>query len=79
MTEVTDGALQSIAEKETDEFINLLTGKYLETLNGELKADTMALLNVEQHSLLAYRIFRNEIMNGGVPISSKRIWRIHIQ
>ncbi|KAA6340715.1 hypothetical protein EZS27_011425 [termite gut metagenome] len=56
--------IDTTAEK-ADEFINSLTDKYWEILDGELKTTTMALLNAEQHSLLAYRIFRDEVMNGG--------------
>ncbi len=33
--------------------------------NGNLAADTMSMLTAEQHSLLAYRIFRDEVMEGG--------------
>ncbi|KAA6326201.1 hypothetical protein EZS27_024658 [termite gut metagenome] len=53
------------AAEKADEFINSLTDNYWEILGGELKTTTMALLNAEQHSLLAYRIFRDEVMNGG--------------
>ena len=34
-------------------------------IGGELTAETMPLLTGEQHSLLAYQIFRDEIMVGG--------------
>jgi hypothetical protein len=53
------------AAEKADELINSLTNKYWESLGGELNTTTMALLNAEQHSLLAYRIFRDEVMNGG--------------
>ncbi|KAA6343757.1 hypothetical protein EZS27_008569 [termite gut metagenome] len=56
--------IDTTAEK-TNEFINSLTDKYWEILGGELKTTSMILLNAEQHSLLAYRIFRDEVMNGG--------------
>jgi hypothetical protein len=56
--------IDTTAEK-AEEFINSLTNQYWEILGGELKTTTMDLLNVEQHSLLAYRIFKDEVMDGG--------------
>ena len=41
------------------------TDKYKEVIGGELTAETMPLLTGEQHSLLAYQIFRDEMMVGG--------------
>lgn len=63
--EVSDSALQKAAELGMDEFIKVFTDKYLEVIGGELKAETMGLLNGIQHSLLAYHFFRQEIMEGG--------------
>ncbi len=63
--EVTDIALQTAANKGMDEFIQVFTDKYKEVVGGELTAETMPLLTGEQHSLLAYRIFCEEIMIGG--------------
>lgn len=63
--EVSDSALQKAAELGMDEFIKVFTDKYLEVIGGELKAETMGLLNGVQHSLLAYHFFRQEIMEGG--------------
>ena len=65
MIEVTDAALQKAAGEGMDEFIQVFTDKYKEVIGGELTAETMALLTGEQHSLLAYQIFRDEIMTGG--------------
>lgn len=65
MIEVTDIALQKAASEGMDEFIQVFTNKYKETIGGELTAETMSLLTGEQHSLLAYQIFRDEIMSGG--------------
>lgn len=65
MIEVTDAALQKAAGEGMDEFIQVSTDKYKEVIGGELTAETMALLTGEQHSLLAYQIFRDEIMTGG--------------
>ena len=65
MIEVTDAALQKAAGEGMDEFIQVFTDKYKEVIGGELTAETMVLLTGEQHSLLAYQIFRDEIMTGG--------------
>lgn len=65
MIEITDAALQAAAEKGTDEFVRVFTDKYRETVGGDPTAETMSLLSGEQHSLLAYRIFRDEVMEGG--------------
>lgn len=65
MIEVTGVALQQAAGEGMDEFIQVFTNKYKEVTGGELTADTMPLLTGEQHSLLAYQIFRDEIMVGG--------------
>ena len=65
MIEVMESALQKAAGEGMDEFIQVFTDKYKEIIGGELTADTMPLLTGEQHSLLAYQIFRDEIMFGG--------------
>ena len=64
MIEVIESALQKAAGEGMDEFIQVFTDKYKEVIGGELTADTMPLLTGEQHSLLAYQIFRDEIMVG---------------
>lgn len=63
--EISDIALKTAAEQGMDEFIKIFTDKYLEVIGGELKAETMGLLNGHQHSLLGYHFFREEVMNGG--------------
>ena len=65
MIEVTDASLQKAAGEGMDEFIQVFTDKYKEVIGGELTAETMPLLTGEQHSLLAYQIFRDEVMFGG--------------
>lgn len=65
MIEVTDSALRQSASEGMDAFIKVFTDAYEAAIGGELTAGTMPLLTGEQHSLLAYRIFRDEIMNGG--------------
>lgn len=65
MIEVIDTALQVASAEGMDEFIQVFTDKYKEVIGGELTAESMPLLTGEQHSLLAYQIFRDEIMVGG--------------
>ena len=65
MIEVTDTALCQAAEEGMDAFIKVFTDKYKEVIGEELTAETMPLLSADQHSLLAYQIFRDEIMEGG--------------
>ena len=48
-----------------DGFIQVFSINIKEVIGGELTADTMPLLTGEQHSLLAYQIFRDEVMIGG--------------
>ena len=65
MIKLSDAVLQKAAGEGMDEFIQVFTDKYKEVIGGELTAGTMALLTGEQHSLLAYQIYRDEIMVGG--------------
>ena len=63
--EISDSALKEAASLGMDEFIGVFTNKYLEVIGGDLKAETMNLLNGFQHSVLAYHFFREEVMEGG--------------
>ena len=65
MIEIKDAALQKAATEGMDEFIQVFTDRYKEEIGGELTAETMGRLTGEQHSLLAYQLFRDEIMTGG--------------
>lgn len=65
MIEISEKALQAAAEKGMDEFIRVFTDKYREAVGGDPSARTMSLLTGEQHTLLAYRIFRDEVIEGG--------------
>lgn len=65
MIEITDAALRQAAGEGMDAFIKIFTDAYKKVTGGELTAETMPLLTGEQHSLLAYQIFRDEIMEGG--------------
>ena len=48
-----------------DEFIIYVTDAYLEKVGGQLTAETMGVLNTDQHTLLAYRWMMEEVMEGG--------------
>ena len=50
-------------------FIRELTDGYLEKIGGSLTADNLGELNVRQHTLLAYRIILDEVMEGDVKTS----------
>ncbi|NDV58405.1 DMP19 family protein [Bacteroides sp. 519] len=65
MIEIEEKYLQQAALEGMDEFIKVFTNKYLETLGGELNAENMHLLTGEQHVLLSYQTFRDELMVGG--------------
>ena len=65
MIQISDNALRQAAGEGMDAFIQVFTDAYLKETGGELTAETMPLLTGEQHSLLAYRIFRDEVMEGG--------------
>ena len=61
MIEVKDEMLQQAAGEGMDAFIKVFTDAYLNALGGGLTAENMALLTGEQHSLLAYVFFRDEV------------------
>lgn len=48
-----------------DEFLQVFIDSYKEAIGGELEAGNMGMLNGEQITLLAYHIFREEVMDGG--------------
>ena len=65
MIEVKDADLRRAATQGMDAFIEVFTRAYWTALGGELTAETMPRLTGEQHTLLAYQIFRDEVMEGG--------------
>lgn len=65
MIEITDAALQAAAAKGMNAFIRVFTDKYREVLDGDPTAEKMSLLNGEQHTLLAYTLLRDEVVEGG--------------
>lgn len=65
MITVQDKALQTAAKEGMDAFIRVFTDAYETALGGAVSAENMSLLTGEQHSLLAYKIFRDEVLEGG--------------
>lgn len=57
--------LQEAAQKGTDAFLALFTDAYRQQVGNVPDASTMGALNGWQHSLLAYHLFREEVMDGG--------------
>lgn len=48
-----------------DAFVDVFRTHIMEAIGGELTAESMQLLNADQITLLAYMIFRDEVMDGG--------------
>ena len=62
---ISDARLCEAAGQGMDEFLQVFIDRYKEVIGGELNAENMGMLNGEQISLLAYSIFREEVMDGG--------------
>ncbi|WP_288318067.1 DMP19 family protein [Xylanibacter caecicola] len=62
---VRDADLQQAATGGMDSFIDVFVGAIYESVGGKLDAETMSKLNASQITLLAYRILRDEVMDGG--------------
>ena len=62
---VQDADLQRAAEEGMDAFIKVFTDAIYHAIEGELTSETMAELNADQITLLAYGILRDEVMDGG--------------
>lgn len=65
MITVQDQALQAASKEGMDAFIRVFTDAYETLLGGAVSTENMSLLTGEQHSLLAYKIFRDEVLEGG--------------
>ena len=62
---IPETAVIQAAHEGMDAFIDLFVKATLDTIGGELNADTMSLLSGEQITLLAYHMLREEVMDGG--------------
>lgn len=65
IAKVKDSDLRNAASAGMDEFLKVFTDAIMASVGGELTADTMAELNSDQMTLLAYDILHNEVMDGG--------------
>lgn len=63
---IQDAALQQAAEQGMDEFVQVFVDAIKEAIGGQLTAETMAELNSEQITLLAWDILHEEMMDGGM-------------
>lgn len=63
--QVSESRLIEAAQEGMDEFIQVFTDAYLNKMRGAITSETMPLLTGEQHVLLGYQIFRDEVMEGG--------------
>ena len=63
--QITDEALRRAASEGMDAFLRVFTDAYYQALGGALTAESMPRLNAAQHTLLAYTILRDELMEGG--------------
>lgn len=57
--------LQKAAQEGMDAFIDVFVQAYLKLGDGQITAELMQQLNGDQITLLAYHIFREEVMDGG--------------
>ncbi len=67
MTEVKvkDSRLQQAAVEGMDAFLSVFVDAIREAIGGELTAETMAELNSDQVTLLAWNMLHEEVMDGG--------------
>ena len=62
---VSDATLRQAAEEGMDAFVDTFVDAINASVGGKLTVETMAQLNASQITLLAYRILRDEVMDGG--------------
>ena len=62
---IKDSALREAAGEGMDAFVGCFVGAIKEAIGGELTAETMAELNSDQVTLLAWDILHEEVMDGG--------------
>ena len=62
---ISEESFRAAAAEGMDAFLRVITDAYLEALGGELTAEGLIRLSGWQHSLLGYRFFQEEVMDGG--------------
>ncbi len=65
MVQISEEKIIAGSKAGADEFIKVFADACLNEINGKLTAETMPLLTGEQHVLLGYWIFREEVLEGG--------------
>jgi hypothetical protein len=63
--EIKESDIIEATQKGMDEFIKVFTSKYKDIIKGDSNTIDMTLLNGEQHTLLAYDILHDELLEGG--------------
>lgn len=62
---IQDAVLAAAAQEGMDAFVEAVVDAIDDAIGGELTAETMSQLNADQITLLAYKILRDEVMEGG--------------
>ena len=62
---IKDSRLQQAAAEGMDAFVQVFVDAIREAIGGELTAETMAELNADQITLLAWDMLHEEVMDGG--------------
>lgn len=62
---IPESEVIAVAGQGMDEFLQVFVDHIRDAVGGELNGETMPRLNGEQISLLAYVMFREEVMDGG--------------
>lgn len=65
MIKIKDSDLRKGAAEGMDGFIKVFTDAYLDAMGHQFTPEAMSMLNGDQHTLLAYKILRDELMEGG--------------
>lgn len=65
MLKIKEQQVIEAAQQGMDAFVELFYNKIMNSIGGELNAETMQLLTPDQITLLAYCIYREEVMDGG--------------
>ena len=62
---LTEQSLIAAAQESPDALFDLVADALFDSIHGELNAESMQTLNSQQITLLAYKILRDEVMDGG--------------
>jgi len=62
---ISEQALIAAAQTGADALFDAIADALFDSIHGELNAESMQTLNSQQITLLAYKILRDEVMDGG--------------